>query len=110
MSPLHYNFRIVQCFIDSIKLLDINGEVKQGVQEFLGLKFAQTFFSRLLIKRESTWKKLRDYLGIKRGSLQVQERILAAQKCFYLDDIKQAVIETLQEQHELDGHLYGEAF
>ena len=49
-------------------------------------------------------------MGIKRGSLQVQEHILAAQKYFYLDDIKQAVIETLQEQYELDGHLYGEAF
>ena len=61
-SPTIPRYEVLQCFIDSIKLLDTNGEVKQGVQEFLGLKFAQTF-SRLLIKRESTWKKITGLFG-----------------------------------------------
>ena len=43
-SPTIPRYEMLQCFIDSIKLLDTNGRVKQGVQEFLGLKFAQTFF------------------------------------------------------------------
>ena len=30
-------YEVLQCFVDSIKLLDTNGEVKQGVKEFLGL-------------------------------------------------------------------------
>ena len=28
---------VLQCYVDSIKDLDTNGEVKQGVKEFLGL-------------------------------------------------------------------------
>ena len=30
-------YEVLQCFVDSIKLLDTNGEVKQGVKEVLGL-------------------------------------------------------------------------
>ena len=36
-SPTIPRYEVLQCFIDSIKLLDTNGEVKQGVKELLGL-------------------------------------------------------------------------
>lgn len=36
-SPNAARNEVLQCYVDSIKDLDTNGEVKQGVKEFLGL-------------------------------------------------------------------------
>ena len=36
-SPNSPRNEVLQCYVDSIKDLDTNGEVKQGVKEFLGL-------------------------------------------------------------------------
>merc|ERR1712223_822848 len=45
---------VLQCYVDSIKDLDTNGEVKQGVKEFLGLCFTRSIVIATIVRQKTS--------------------------------------------------------